>query len=189
MDEKTWNESNDPQAMWEHLERSGKASERKGYLCGCALYRRGWHLLTDSRLRLVIETIERFVDGFASQKELEAVQLAAAKPEPWLAAAEVWRGQEAFQCSLLRDLYGSLPFRAVHLDLRLLTDAVKQLARAAYRERQLPEGTLDPQRLAVLADALEEAGAGGSELVGHLRQHGVAHIRGCWVVDLLLNQT
>jgi len=39
----------------------------------------------------------------------------------------------------------------------LTPDAVA-LALAAYEERQLPSGHLDPQRLAVLADALEDAG-------------------------------
>jgi hypothetical protein len=43
---------------------------------------------------------------------------------------------------------------------------------------------LDLHRLAVLADALEEAEA-PSELVAHLRGPG-AHMRGCHVVDLCL---
>jgi hypothetical protein len=60
---------------------------------------------------------------------------------------------------------------------------VKRLAEGAYQERLLPAGHLDPQRLGVLADALEEAGA-DAELVGHLREPG-PHYRGCWAVDLL----
>ena len=35
------------------------------------------------------------------------------------------------------------------------------LAEAAYEERSLPWGLLDNERLLVLADALEEAGASG----------------------------
>jgi hypothetical protein len=54
---------------------------------------------------------------------------------------------------------------------------------AAYEERELPSGHLNRHRLAVLADALEEAGA-DAELVGHLRGPG-PHVRGCWVVDFL----
>jgi hypothetical protein len=46
-----------------------------------------------------------------------------------------------------------------------------QLAYAAYEERLLPEGLLDPARLAVLADALEEAGAPAA-LLEHLRSEG-----------------
>jgi hypothetical protein len=44
---------------------------------------------------------------------------------------------------------------------------------------------LDPDRLAVLADAMEEAGA-DAEMVEHLRGPG-PHVRGCLVLDLLLD--
>jgi hypothetical protein len=64
---------------------------------------------------------------------------------------------------------------------------VPRLARAAYEERQLPSGHLDPGHLAVLADAVEEAGCTDAELVGHLRSPG-PHVRGCWAVDLVLSR-
>jgi hypothetical protein len=51
----------------------------------------------------------------------------------------------------------------------------------------IDDGTLDPQRLAVLADALEEAGAEG-ELLEHLRGAG-PHVRGCWAVDVCLGKS
>ena len=47
-------------------------------------------------------------------------------------------------------------------------------------DRPRPEGTLDPQRLLVLADALEEAGCANAEVLGHLRGPG-PHVRGCWL--------
>jgi hypothetical protein len=52
---------------------------------------------------------------------------------------------------------------------------------------QLPAGQLDPTRLAVLADAVEEAGCTDADLLGHLRGPG-PHVRGCWAVDLLLGK-
>ena len=61
------------------------------------------------------------------------------------------------------------------------------LAPAAYDDRTLPAGTLDPDRLAVLADALEEAGCDNDDLLSHVRGPG-PHVRGCWVVDLLLGK-
>jgi hypothetical protein len=61
------------------------------------------------------------------------------------------------------------------------------LAQAAYDERVLPAGTLDTARLAVLADALEDAGCADADLLGHLRGPG-PHVRGCWAVDLLLGK-
>jgi hypothetical protein len=89
-------------------------------------------------------------------------------------------------CGLLRCIFGN-PFRRVAVDPAWLTwngGTVRQLAEAAYRERQLPEGSLDLGLLAVLADALEEAACGEQALPGHLRSPG-PHVRGCWAVDLL----
>jgi hypothetical protein len=64
---------------------------------------------------------------------------------------------------------------------------VTGLAPAAYEERALPSGELDPARLAVLADALEDTGCADSEVLGHLRGPG-PHVRGCWALDLILGK-
>jgi hypothetical protein len=93
----------------------------------------------------------------------------------------------AAQAALLRDLFGPLPFRPVSVppSVRTWQEAtILRLAEATYDCRQLPSGTLEPERLAVLADALEEAGCSDEDILGHLRGGGV-HVRGCWVVDLL----
>ncbi|HKB40626.1 MAG TPA: hypothetical protein VKD72_29640, partial [Gemmataceae bacterium] len=44
-----------------------------------------------------------------------------------------------------------------------------------------------PARLAVLADALEDAGCSDADLLSHLRGSG-PHVRGCWAVDLILGK-
>jgi hypothetical protein len=95
---------------------------------------------------------------------------------------------QAMHCLHLRDLAGN-PFHPLPtLAPSLLTwsdGLVRRLAEAAYEHRLLPAGQLDPERVAVLADALEEAGA-DAELVGHLRRPAAGHARGCWVLDLVL---
>jgi hypothetical protein len=53
----------------------------------------------------------------------------------------------------------------------------------------MPAGTLEPERLMVLADALEEAGCGDREVLTHFREQGRVHVRGCYVVDLLLGKS
>jgi hypothetical protein len=63
---------------------------------------------------------------------------------------------------------------------------VRKLAEAAYGER-LPFGLLDANRLAVLADCLEDAGATDAAILEHLRSGGV-HVRGCWCLDILLGR-
>ena len=78
--------------------------------------------------------------------------------------------------------------RPVTLNPAWLTPTVVQLAQAVYEERQLPEGTLDPAHLAVLADALEEAGCTDEAILTHLRGPG-PHVRGCHVIDLILGRS
>jgi hypothetical protein len=39
----------------------------------------------------------------------------------------------------------------------------------------------------ILADALEEAGCGDPDILSHCRGGG-PHVRGCWVVDLVLGK-
>jgi hypothetical protein len=93
--------------------------------------------------------------------------------------------ERASQCDLLRDIVGN-PFRpAPPVDPQWLAwrnGTVRRLAEAVYQEQAF-------DRLAILADALEEAGCGATELLIHCRQPGAVHIRGCWVVDLVLGKT
>src|SRR4051812_45119804 len=65
---------------------------------------------------------------------------------------------------------------------------VARLAGAIYEERTLPTGTLDRDGFAVLADALEEAGCAKEDILRHCREEDTVHVRGCWVIDLLLRK-
>jgi hypothetical protein len=95
-------------------------------------------------------------------------------------------GEHVAQAALVLDIFGN-PFRPVSIDPAWQTPTVVALAQAAYDNRTLPAGTFEPARLAVLADALEEAGCDNADLLGHLRGPG-PHVRGCWAVDLLLGK-
>jgi hypothetical protein len=103
------------------------------------------------------------------------------------------KGQEyARQADLLRDIIGN-PFRpSPPLPPPVLAwndGTVKRIAEGVYDDR-LPDGTLDPSRLALLADAVLDAGAGcdDEELLSHLRSPG-PHYRGCWGVDIILGRS
>jgi hypothetical protein len=91
------------------------------------------------------------------------------------------------QAALLRDILGN-PFRPATIKPAWRTPAVVAHAQLIYDERHLPAGTLDKDRLAVLADALEEAGCEDEQILGHLRSGG-DHVRGCWAVDLVLGKS
>ena len=85
---------------------------------------------------------------------------------------------------LLRDIVGN-PFRPPQaLNPAWLAGdgaAISVLARVIYDERRWED-------LPILADALEEAGCTNADMLNHCRQPG-EHIRGCWVVDLLLGKS
>ena len=92
--------------------------------------------------------------------------------------------ERSAQADLLRDIFGN-PFRPVpRVDPTVLTwnaGTVVQLAQAIYEDRAF-------DRLPILADALEEAGCSDQNILVHCRSEG-PHVRGCWVVDLLLGKT
>jgi hypothetical protein len=103
-----------------------------------------------------------------------------------------WKGKAEgeLQCAqLVREIFGN-PFLPPVIDpsRRSWNHATaRRLAEACYEERHLSEGTLDNGRLAILADALEEAGCTDGELLSHLRGPG-PHVRGCWALDVLLGK-
>jgi hypothetical protein len=84
-----------------------------------------------------------------------------------------------YQPFLLREIFGN-PFRRMPLDPHWLTPRVVSLAHTIY-----DGGTFD--QLTALAEALEEAGCGEPDLLSHCRGLG-QHVRGCWVMDLLLGK-
>jgi hypothetical protein len=97
-----------------------------------------------------------------------------------------WAAEQAEQCKVLRDIIGN-PYRPVSISPAWQTPQVVALAQATYDERELPSGHLDAARLAVLADALEDAGCSNADILGHLRGPG-PHVRGCFPIDLILGR-
>jgi hypothetical protein len=96
------------------------------------------------------------------------------------AEADVRLGECRRQVRLIHDLFGN-PFRSVALDPSWRTDTAVSLARSMYESR-------DFTAMPILADALQDAGCGNEDVLNHCREPG-GHIRGCWVVDLLLGKS
>ena len=89
------------------------------------------------------------------------------------------RRVRAAQADLVRDVFGD-PFRPAALNTAWSTPTVVALARGIYADRAF-------DILPILADALEEAGCEDEPLLRHCRAGG-PHVRGCWVVDLVLGK-
>jgi hypothetical protein len=104
-----------------------------------------------------------------------------------LAGAAARSAAMAAQAALLRDLLGPLPFRPLPSIaagvLRWNGGCVATLATAIYTSREFT-----PERMGVLADGLEEAGCTDKDILGHIREPGAVHVRGCHLVDLLLGK-
>jgi hypothetical protein len=87
--------------------------------------------------------------------------------------------EKLLQSQFLRDIFGN-PFRPVAFDPAWLTETVVGIARGIYEDRAF-------ERMPILADALQEAGCENADILAHCREPGV-HVRGCWVVDLVLGK-
>lgn len=208
MNESEWKTCDDPEEMVIFLE--GRSSDRKLRLFACAFCRSIWRLLDEDCFRNAVEVAERFADGQATRKELDLAKRNSgailekrgregltgtrlnAKGCAWsttrnagsAAMYPLWvftsNQKKKLQLELLRDIFGN-PFRIPKIDSAWLTPRVEQLARGIYEKRRF-------KRLPELADALEEAGCEHDQILDHCRHPG-PHVRGCWVVDLLLRKS
>jgi hypothetical protein len=186
-----------------------KASDRKLRLFMIACVRRLSLSSKDERIEQVIQTSQLYSDNKADWIQLsdarkvckllrqEAMQRrgtlsygaglvawveATAHPSARIAAGRFssWPFETA---DFLREVFGN-PFRPMpDLDPTSLTrkDAtIGKIAQAIYDEHAF-------DRLAILADAFEEAGCNNEDILNHCRGPG-PHVRGGWVVDLVLGK-
>jgi len=115
-------------------------------------------------------------------RALAAVGLAA-RCEAYPVVAPGLADAERNQSFLLRDIFGN-PFRPLSPVSSVWPTwndgAVRKMAQVIYDDRAF-------DRLPLMADALEDAGCTDAAILAHCRGGG-EHVRGCWVVDLLLGK-
>jgi hypothetical protein len=170
------------------------------------------------RDRMAVELAEKCADGQAEYAELQALYPSADDKEDadchgagsdaaWTAKASAYHArflamyfgptsyppgaklrspsklehdrEQSAQCAVIRDIFGN-PFHPIDIDPSWLTPQVVALAQEIFDYRAF-------DRLPSLADALEEAGCDDQEILDHCRGPG-PHLRGCWVVDLILGK-
>jgi hypothetical protein len=169
--------------------------------------------MTDTRSKQAVEVAERFADGLADSIEVEEAREGANEAcrlargleytsttscaylaldvfDVYKAASTCaqWATQSASchrdterkaQADILRDLFVH-PLYPVGIDPSFLTPSVFALAEEIYCEKSFDV-------LPILGDALEDAGCRTADILRHCRFPGM-HIRGCWVLDLLLGK-
>jgi hypothetical protein len=207
MTERQWFTVVDPDSML--LWVGPRCPERKLRLFAVACCRHVAHLCRD-RFESALTEAEVFADGPARSRargpvtrraalwmtrdesalahalsERRGRDAAAAASERAVAIAQArgggWAAEKWFQAASLCDVVGN-PFRPPPWDPVWAPPTVVQLARQMYESR-------DFSGMPVLADALQEAGCEDEPVLAHCRDpHGV-HVRGCWVVDLVLGKS
>jgi hypothetical protein len=188
-----------------------KVSDRKIRLFNCACCRRIWVRLDDKRMRQAVVVAEAYADG---KVPLEALQRAHRNVGPTYYTAESESAHSAVWCAsrptvslmafshaamslgssmwaenntqtgILRCIVGN-PFHPPRpLSPAVLAwndDTVRRIAEGIYEERAF-------DRLPILHDALLDAGCDNEDILSHCRSAG-PHVRGCWVIELILGKT
>ncbi|MCE9566408.1 MAG: hypothetical protein K8U57_30660 [Planctomycetes bacterium] len=81
---------------------------------------------------------------------------------------------------ILRDIFRN-PFRPVVFSPEWQTSTAVAIAQGMYESR-------DFSAMPILADALQDAGCDNDDILTHCRNANATHVRGCWVVDLVLGK-
>lgn len=193
-----------------------RTSDRKVRLFGCECCRRVWDEISPHRRCLVIAT-EQYADEIISKGDLiqtcttipsgkftaadnavmwlwnslrciydkasVSAKMAAAFRVTSERSSKQWEdacsAELLHQVRLIRDIFGN-PFRTINFNLTWRTDTALSLAQQMYDSR-------DFGAMPILADALQDAGCDDDDILNHCRTEGV-HVRGCWVVDLVLGK-
>ena len=192
------------------LTRVGSFSFRKHFLYGCACCRWVWAELAPQR-RAAVELLEGYADGTVP---LDAVQQArdAARSVPLIEGEDRYSemlvdralrlvshsatqtlesslvylfvnntpAEQKAQADWMRCIFGN-PFRPVTFYPEWRTDTAVSLARTMYESR-------DFSAMPILADALQDAGCDNDDVLAHCRDTARVHVRGCWVVDRVLDK-
>jgi hypothetical protein len=209
MTEAEWRAATDPTLMLEFLKT--KVSDRKLRLFAVACCRRIWAVLKNERSRRAVEVAERFADRLTEAGELHSAFTQASVNAIWnqtggLHAASKARLTSEYhysngyaasvarhavlashdvpaewvaQCGIIRDIFGN-PFRPVLIDISWESSTVLALAQQMYDSRDFTE-------MPILADALQDTGCDNEDILNHCRGENV-HVRGCFVIDLVLGK-
>jgi len=208
MTEAEWLANADPMVMLSRINADSLA--RKTLLLTEACCRRIWHLLPNyvqkwtetigdvvegrlvpDRIEDEWEAVELFLSGNENEPQgngvcYAVINIAACCWNDWgafEAGNGAWQEERKHHADFVRDIFGN-PFRPVTLDpawLRWNDGCAVAIAQRIYDERRFED-------MPILADALEEAGCTNGDVLSHCRAPG-EHVRGCWVVDLVLEKS
>jgi hypothetical protein len=152
------------------------------------------------RYQQSIDSFERLADGTIERDEFRHTIPGFSNPGMLVAEWSTWNehrtgavartalsvalntlAEESVQASLFRDIFGN-PFRPVSFDPSWRTSTAVALAKGMYESREFGA-------MPILADALQDTGCDNDDVLTHCRDASGLHVRGCWVVDLVLGKS
>jgi hypothetical protein len=185
MTETEWLAAIDPIIVLKCMQQ--KPSRRKGQLLCCAYLRAQCGL--DQKLTRAVAAFELIADGGKvnpdDAKEFIRDFSSIILGNRWSDTLQIWREgrmkkQESdYMLALFHDIFGN-SFRQLTANSAWLTSTVLALATGIYEEKAF-------DRMPIIADALQDASCDNEDILTHCRGPG-PHTRGCWVVDLVLNE-
>ncbi len=197
--------------VWAPTARRGDVRKWRLHACGCA--RLNYPPRAARRWLRFLELAESFADGEATRKALQAGREAYRDaPKRGLSGvggdfdlalydsdslANTWQnividGRREYtpdardyelvlaRFRVLEDLIGPDPLPAFAPQWR--TGTAVSLARGMYDAREF-------SAFPILADALQDAGCEDAAILSHCRDPNQVHVRGCWVLDLVLENS
>lgn len=199
MTEADWLAGTDPIAMTEFVSPAVGARRCRLLAVGCL--RLLWGRMSPAEHRAA-KVAERYADGDATLSELNFARAAcgtytaSAHAARWttgpsrelreamstvLTFTGVAGAEVPAQVELVRDVFGK-PFRPLaKFPKEWKSSTVLALSRGIYADRAF-------DRMPILADALQDAGCSDERVVSHCLDPARRHVRGCWVLDLLLGK-
>ena len=198
MTEAEWLACEDPVKMLDRLKRRGDRKLRLLAVACCYLSRRGE---MNAMWTKHYEVVERWVDGAATLREVRRVWGGTDEGPSWPERAFEWANDFAFRAMipkheqdgstakypiaaevvpLVHDIFGN-PFRKAKYKAAWRTSTALLLATQMYDSREF-------SAMPILADALQDAGCDNEDVLNHCRDAGATHVRGCWVVDMVLGK-
>ncbi len=181
MTEAEWATTTDALAMQTYVRAEGVSVRRLQLFvvaCGSVI----WHTM-NPKARPGFEALRRTAEGIGTRANRKRLATCGPLPE-WLDWVHGIGGRtpEVYEATavLAREVFGN-PFRPVVFSPMWRTDTALSLARGMYESR-------DFGAMPILADALQDAGCDNEDVLNHCRDDKQVHVRGCWVVDLVLGK-
>ena len=197
-----WSEGVSLEALWQELGTRASVRQRRLHACGCFRFEQKEALIPEDVVW--IDLAERFADGLITEEELipahttppqsgDASLALLSNPElnrSWDRCIVNVPEDDDFEIDhaaprivarlrILEDIVGP---PEPQFSLKWRTSTATALAQQMYESR-------DFGAMPILADALQDAGCTSDAILNHCRDPHATHVRGCWVVDLVLGKS